>query len=584
MSLTKVSYSMIQGEVINILDYGAVGDGNIATYSGTDNSAALQAAINYALTKINTLGVTIYIPSGIFCFDTQLDVVNQGASYIRIVGNYKSSVLIYRGTAKAFNFTTTSFDGSYDQLNSRITLENFVLYGKKAAGGIYDNCIGLSFIECAEIVTKNVEAHYFDLAWHIEDTPIFKLENPQAINSRIGWNLKKTSTTVNSDLAAVNFYSPTGTGNLTDFFIDGARDISVFGGVLTSANAVEMRGASYQIEAVRFFGTFFDYTDYTTPTIVIGNAADTEQIIEVSFFDCYFAINSSFTKVIVQGINQYLSNINVINGYCSEVISKFIALAPTCSKQTQINITFIGQQSAMKYRVIDEREDKRTTLFDFPSTLQNNADMLYFPTAYLPFGYSFSFPGAISRYTVAFVTGDCAVQLAANTPASDIIWYPNNGQTTVNPSTLMVFEWIVKPTTTPGESLLQLITQNVGGGGVVAAIIDPALVSLVQNFTNGYTRYVATYVVPSDKELVGAKLVGASAEDVYVDYFNVYGPNEYLANELLYTGAAAGFSNAAFELAKFRGLNVRKVYAGESDETYNCRKDAAGTYSWNLII
>ena len=584
MALTKVSYSMIQGEVINILDYGAVGDGVLATYAGTNNSAALQAAINYALTQTSTLGVTIYIPTGIFCFDTQLDIIKQGASNIRIVGNYQSSVLIYRGIAKALNFTTTSFDGTYSQLNSRITLEDFVVYGKKAVGGIYANCIGLSFIECAEVVTRNVESHYFDLAWHIEDTPGFKAENPQAVNSRIGWDLKKTSKTVNSDLALVNFYSPTGTGNTADMFIDGARDVSVYGGAFTSTNCVEMRAASNQIEAVRFFGTFFDYTDFTTPAVVIGNSADTNQIVDISFFDCYFATSSSFTKSLIVGSNPFLSSINIVNGYCSEVVPYFVTLSSTCSKQTQVNITFIGQLNAMEYRVLDVREDKRTTLFDFPSRLQGNANMLYFPAGYLPFGYQFTYPSSISRYTTAFVTGDCAVELVAATPASDIIWNPNNGQTTVQPSTLMVFEWIVKPTTTNGKSLLQLTTQNVGGGGAVAAIIDPTLVSLVQNFTNGYKRYVATYVVPSNKELVSAKLVGAAGETVYVDFFSVYGPNQYLASELLYTGAAAGFANAAFQLSKFRGLNVRKIFTGEADETYNCRKDIAATFSWNLIV
>ena len=55
MALTKVTYSMIDGAVVNVLDYGAVGD------DATSNTAALQAALN-ALTS----GGTMYVPEGIY--------------------------------------------------------------------------------------------------------------------------------------------------------------------------------------------------------------------------------------------------------------------------------------------------------------------------------------------------------------------------------------------------------------------------------------------------------------------------------------------------------------------------------------
>jgi hypothetical protein len=54
MSLTKVSYSMIDGAFINALDYGAIGDG-IA-----NNTTAIQAAIDAAAVE----GKSVYVPAG----------------------------------------------------------------------------------------------------------------------------------------------------------------------------------------------------------------------------------------------------------------------------------------------------------------------------------------------------------------------------------------------------------------------------------------------------------------------------------------------------------------------------------------
>jgi hypothetical protein len=57
MSLTKVTYSMIDGAVLNVKDYGAVGDGV------TDDTVAIQNAVNAA----NAAGGgTVYLPAGTY--------------------------------------------------------------------------------------------------------------------------------------------------------------------------------------------------------------------------------------------------------------------------------------------------------------------------------------------------------------------------------------------------------------------------------------------------------------------------------------------------------------------------------------
>jgi hypothetical protein len=61
MALTRVSYSMIDGAVVNVRDFGAVADGV------TDDTAAIQAAINSlsdTTSATSNGGGTVYIPGG----------------------------------------------------------------------------------------------------------------------------------------------------------------------------------------------------------------------------------------------------------------------------------------------------------------------------------------------------------------------------------------------------------------------------------------------------------------------------------------------------------------------------------------
>lgn len=63
MALTKATYSMISGSPLNVLDYGAIADGNFSggVVSGTDNLTAFTSALADAVTK--TAGA-VYVPPG----------------------------------------------------------------------------------------------------------------------------------------------------------------------------------------------------------------------------------------------------------------------------------------------------------------------------------------------------------------------------------------------------------------------------------------------------------------------------------------------------------------------------------------
>jgi hypothetical protein len=95
MSLTKVSYSMINGATVNVLDYGAVGDGS------TDNTTAMTAA--------HATGKIVYYPAGDYRFNGTITISAGG-----IVGDSPSKTyLVSTSTTAGDLFTFTNSDQGY---------------------------------------------------------------------------------------------------------------------------------------------------------------------------------------------------------------------------------------------------------------------------------------------------------------------------------------------------------------------------------------------------------------------------------------------------------------------------------------
>jgi hypothetical protein len=125
MSLTKVSYSMIQGAEVNALDYGAVPGGSAAI-----NTPALQAAINYAATN----GLILRIPAGTYTINANLTLpskIGNSKFYVNIQGEgFETIILASGGVTKIFEFGITEVEN----LNFA-SISNLKLYGGQY--GIY---------------------------------------------------------------------------------------------------------------------------------------------------------------------------------------------------------------------------------------------------------------------------------------------------------------------------------------------------------------------------------------------------------------------------------------------------------------
>lgn len=102
MSLTKVSYSMIAGASVNILDFGADPTGT------TDSAIAIQSAVDSISTTTAGAGPggLVYIPTGTYRIETQIDLP-YGVS---VKGDGGTASIIYCYDCDGLNFVKTVED------------------------------------------------------------------------------------------------------------------------------------------------------------------------------------------------------------------------------------------------------------------------------------------------------------------------------------------------------------------------------------------------------------------------------------------------------------------------------------------
>jgi len=136
MSLTKVTYAMIEGEVVNVLDYGAVGDG-IA-----NDTTAIQAAID--------TGKNVFLPEGTYLINAALTVDSAGQI---IFGQSFGNTIIQQ--------TTVGENGIEVNNKQRVQVKNLKLTatGSNTMAGLYVTGSAYSTFSSLEITGFNYGVH-----------------------------------------------------------------------------------------------------------------------------------------------------------------------------------------------------------------------------------------------------------------------------------------------------------------------------------------------------------------------------------------------------------------------------------------
>jgi hypothetical protein len=137
MSLTKATYSMIEGAVLNVQDFGATGDGT------TNDTAAIQAAIAFAEASATPPSaapgvVTIYFPFGFYSINAALIVTKSISFFGEGHSEYSSGARIIQNTAATDNFTVQPIAAGCS-----VSWDNLTLIAN-GNGGTNGNCINIT--------------------------------------------------------------------------------------------------------------------------------------------------------------------------------------------------------------------------------------------------------------------------------------------------------------------------------------------------------------------------------------------------------------------------------------------------------
>lgn len=124
MALTKASYSVIEGAPLNVLDYGALGDGI------TDDIVAIQLAVNAAMSANKRL----YFPQGTYLVSGTITVTNGSGAGLFMYGDTTSNfAVVPSGTTIKYTGNSNLFQVNGAASTVNLMVKNMTFLGSASA-------------------------------------------------------------------------------------------------------------------------------------------------------------------------------------------------------------------------------------------------------------------------------------------------------------------------------------------------------------------------------------------------------------------------------------------------------------------
>jgi hypothetical protein len=292
MSLTKASYAMINGAPINVLDYGAVADGNYSTGAGTDNTTAFANA----LASLSTSGGTaLYIPSGIYKVSSQLSIPDA----VSIVGDGPWSSIIFCPNAFSTASGLLKIGGTASGYPTQIS--NLAVLAQ--AGG----CTGSAIVSNKNgVFINNVWVSGFNLGIDFNQTDNF-LTNFIVELCTLGIRVTQSDVNISNgsvyacnDGALVSNAGAVGSGAVS-FSAIRASSCLFTGFVIDSAKSVQLVGCSA-------------YHDNASKFVTAGLSIVSSSRVSVDGFQAYIPGGGHTTGIGIKCVNA--ASLTITGGVC----------------------------------------------------------------------------------------------------------------------------------------------------------------------------------------------------------------------------------------------------------------------------
>lgn len=335
MGLTKVTYSMIEGASVNVLDYGADNTGS------NDSAAAIQDAVTAA-----GYGGCVYLPKGTYKVNSTINLpaVAGSQSGVTILGEGPSTA-IKPGVTLTNVFYVTGTNTTFQNLTVDATLVPstngiHIDYLDNAGTGCHvKNCTIIGFVSGILSTGLNhiyEENFFLNNTTHInsaDDCRNSSINKNHMLGGNIGIKLYQTTTQAEGVRISDNTILVTG-GSGAGIDIQAGLEITIYGNIIDQtgtnsvgiyihpvlpmgAGSIKMIG-NWIAAGQNSYGVFASgnngHLQFTNNTINSNNGLQTKSGIALEDTNAYQIIGNRFLMNLAPGELDIATNAGVVNG------------------------------------------------------------------------------------------------------------------------------------------------------------------------------------------------------------------------------------------------------------------------------